>query len=292
MKKFFAFVAAALVAFGFTACEGAGGGSNFFKITVSNIGSTTADLSIVPADTTVYYGVGLFYTADVVKSTADSIAAEYIAEIAAIIEQGYGLDVMAQYGIVLKGKLESPLENLPANSELTVLAYRVVEQGGTVVLGDVTTKNFKTKDVVVTEEVDLGTLANGYFEDYRGEDGSYMAYGWDDEQTIEIGLNIVDDDFVGKFTENELMLEYSYIWTKDMNSENGLAILKAQLEGKLAGQDKASVAGWVIAANGIKYKFSFTYPTVEEAASAPKKAAKKANKELELQPRTLKVVRK
>ena len=119
-----------------------------------------------------------------------------------------------------------------------------------------------------------------------------MAYGYD-ANSVEIGLNIVDDDFVGNYTEKNLMLNYSYIWTSSMNTEDGLSIVKASLTGKLNSSEEANIAGWVIASDGIKYKFSFNYPTVEEEEEeAPaKKAAKKAVAKGGLQKQTLKVVR-
>ena len=277
MKKFFAFVAAALVAFSFASCEKEQVGSNFFKITVSNIEATTADLSVVPADENAWYGLAIYSAVDVAKYTADTIAAYNASEIAAYVAAGYGLDVLAGYNYVFKGKLETPMSDLPANTELTVIAYQLVEQGSTVVLGKVSYKNFKTKELVVSDEVDLGVLPYGYFEDYRSEDGSYMAYGYDaNSENVEIGLNIVDDDFVGNFTENDLILDYSYIWTKEMNSENGLSIAKAELVGKLNNADEANIAGWVIASNGIKYKFSFNYPTEELTEGAPKRVVRAA----------------
>ena len=284
MKKIFAFVAAALVAFSFTSCENEKTGSKFFKITVSNIEATTADLSVVPADTTSYYGVGLFLTSDVVKYKADTIAAEAAAAIAEYVEKGYGLDVLAQHGIVRKGKLESPVEGLPSNSEITVIAYQLVEQGKTVVLGEVSYKNFKTKDIEIKETVDLGVLQGGGFEDYRSDDGSYLAYATD-KAHYDVTLNIYDEDFSGDYTEADLDAEYSYIWTAEMNSENALPIVKAELKNVPGNGNDATISGWAVASNGIKYKFSFTYPTVE--AKAPKKAAAKGG----LKKASLKVVR-
>jgi hypothetical protein len=284
MKKLFAFVAAALVAFSFISCEKENMGSKFFKITVSNIEATTADLSIIPADTTLYYGVGIYLAEDVAKHKADTIAAAAVAKIASYVEKGYGLDVLAENGVVFKGKLESQAAGLPANTNLTIVAYQVLEQGKTVVLGEVSYKNFKTKDVEIKETVDLGVLQGGGFEDYRSKDGSYIAYATD-MATYDVTLNIYDEDFNGDYTEADLDAEYSSIWTAEMNSEKGLSIAKAELKNVPGNGNDATISGWAVASNGIKYKFSFTYPTVE--AKAPKRAAAKGG----LKKASLKVVR-
>ena len=139
--------------------------------------------------------------------------------------------------------------------------------------GNVAKKAFTTPDIVVKETVDLGVLQGGGFEDYRSIDGSYIAYATD-KATYDVTLNIYDKDFVGNFTEADIDPEYSYIWTSEMNSENALSIVKAELVSALAGADAATISGWAVASNGIMYKFSFTHPTVE-AVGAPARAAKK-----------------
>ena len=106
--------------------------------------------------------------------------------------------------------------------------------------------------------------------------------------TYDVTFNIYDDDFSGDYTEADLETsEYSFIWTKDMNVADPLLIVKAELKNVPGNGNNANLSGWAIATDGIKYKFSFDYPTVE-AAAAPKKAAAKNA----LKPATLKVVRK
>ena len=132
-----------------------------------------------------------------------------------------------------------------------------------------------------------GVLEGGGFEDYRDLDGSYIAYATD-QATYDVTLNIYDDDFSGDYTEADLETsEYSFIWTKDMNVADPLLIVKAELKNVPGNGNNANLSGWAIATDGIKYKFSFDYPTVEAAAAPKKVAAKK-----ELKPATLKVVRK
>ncbi len=286
MKKIFAIVAAALVAFSFTSCENEKTGSNFFKITISNIEATSADVEIVPADTTAYYGATFFYGDDFAKYGADTLAADYASQLATLAQQ-YGASALIQHGYILQGKLSSPVENLSPNTEFALIVYQLEVNGNEVALGkEISYKTFKTKDIEIASEVDLGVLEGGGFEDYRSEDGSYIAYATDNA-TYDVTLNIYDEDFNGNYTEADLDAEYSYIWTADMNSETALSIAKAELKNVPGNGNDATISGWVVASNNIKYKFSFTYPTVEEA-SAPKKAAAKNA----LKPATLKVVRK
>ena len=286
MKKIFAFVAAALVAFSFVSCNNEQTGSSFFKLTVSNIEATTADVEIVPADTTVYYGAAFFYGEDFAKYGADSLAADYVAELAPLAQE-FGVSTLVRYGYILQGKLSSPAEGLSPKTEYAIIAFQLEVNGDNVALGkEISYKTFKTKDIEIKDEVDLGVLDGGGFEDYRSEDGSYIAYA-SDYATYDVTLNIYDEDFNGNYTEADLDAEYSYIWTAEMNSENALSIAKAELKNVPGNGNDATISGWVVASNNIKYKFSFTYPTVE-AASAPKKAAAKNA----LKPATLKVVRK
>ena len=281
MKKFFAFVAAALIAFSFSSCEQGQKGSNFFKVKVSNITATTADISIEPADTLAYYFASVFESATVAKYTVDTIAATYAANIDAALKQGATGEVLVQNGFLVQGKVAGTIEKLPANTDLTLVVFKVVIDGTTAKHGDISYVNFKTKDAAVSSEVDLGVLQDGGFEDYRDFDGSYYAYASSGEN-CEVLLNIKDNDFSGDYTEADLDLEYSYVWTKEMSLETDRNIVKAQLKNVPGNGNNATISGWAVAANGIKYKFSFTYPTVE-AAGAPKKvAAKKATNEFKL----------
>ncbi len=287
MKKIFSIVAAALVAFSFVSCNNEQTGSSFFKLTVSNIEATTVDVEVVPADTTAYYGATLFYGDDFAKYGADTLAADYAAQLATLAQK-YGASALIQRGYILQGKLSSPAEGLSPKTEYALIAFQLNVNGDVVTLGkEISYKTFKTKDIEIKGEVDLGVLQGGGFEDYRSEDGSYIAYATD-MATYDVTFNIYDDDFSGDYTEADLETsEYSFIWTKDMNVADPLLIVKAELKNVPGNGNNANLSGWAIATDGIKYKFSFDYPTVE-AAAAPKKAAAKK----ELKPATLKVVRK
>ena len=282
MKKIFAFVAAALVAFSFASCNNEPE-SKDFKIVVSEIGEQTATVTVTPTDVEATY----FWTvlpAENLKGMADD---------SILVELKFGIDyTIAMYAMagqeltyadfLYKGESHYNYESLTPETDYVVLAVKMDTEAN--FSGKIAKKSFRTKDLELKGEVDLGVLVGGGFEDYRDLDGSYYAYATDD--AYEVLMNIKDNDFSGDYTEADLDLEYSYIWTSDMNSEYGLAVVKAELKNVPGNGNNANLSGWAIATDGIKYKFSFDYPTVEAAAAPKKAAAKKA-----LKP-ALKVVRK
>ena len=272
MKKFLSFVAAALVAFSFTACNGNDPASKDFKSTISDVTATTAVVKIEPADTTATY-IATYLPAEIAAPLSEDslkIVLKASLDYAIAMYKARGSNVT--YADFLKqGVQEGEISDLSPKTEYLFVAVKMDAQA--VFSGNVAKKAFTTPDIVVKETVDLGVLQGGGFEDYRSIDGSYIAYATD-KATYDVTLNIYDKDFVGNFTEADIDPEYSYIWTSEMNSENALSIVKAELVSALAGADAATISGWAVASNGIMYKFSFTHPTVE-AVGAPARAAKK-----------------
>ena len=284
MKKFYVMMAAALVAFSFASCNKKGQNEPepskgdepvaAFNIQVSDIEATTALVTVTPADTAATYYWEVFQAEGFDGLSDDSIyaALKYnIDYMIAYYEVYYGME-LTYADFLSKGEEHYNYESLNPETDYVVLAVNMDEECN--FSGAVVKKAFRTKEVVITDEVDLGALQGGGFEDYRSEDGSYIAYATDDA-TYDVTLNIYDEDFSGNYTEADLEGEYSYIWTAEMNSENALSIAKAELKNVPGNGDVATISGWVVATNGIKYKFSFTYPTVEESEAPKKVAAKK-----------------
>ena len=75
MKKFFAFVAVALVAFSFASCNGNNPSANAYKITVSNITAKSATITVVPADTTTSYYWDIIASSAAAKMTDEHVGA-------------------------------------------------------------------------------------------------------------------------------------------------------------------------------------------------------------------------
>ena len=283
MKKIFAFVAAALVAFSFASCNNEPE-SKDFKIVVSEIGEQTATVTVTPTDVEATYYWDVFQ-ADALKGMADD---SICATLKTLMDYYIAMYAMAGQELTYadflnKGESHYNYESLTPGTDYVVLAVKMDAEAN--FSGKIAKKSFRTKDLELKGEVDLGVLTGGGFEDYRELDGSYIAYATD-QATYDVTFNIYDDDFSGNYTEADLESEYSFIWTKDMNVEDPLLIVKAELKNVPGNGNNANLSGWAIATDGIKYKFSFDYPTVEAAAAPKKAAAKKA-----LKP-ALKVVRK
>lgn len=281
MKKIFSILAAALVAFSFTACNGNGGNepeANGFKITVDSITATSAYVEVTPLDTNATFYWGVAEAKAIAGQPFDTIVANVQAELEYIImmyEYLYGQTVTIEQ-LLDKGTSSYTYSTLDPETTYTVYAL-YLDAEGKPTTGKLATKTFTTPAVQVTGEVDLGELEDGGFDDWRDYDGSFSAYGV--SETAEVGLTIFDEDFAGTFTEKDLDAEYSYVWTSDMG-ENAATIVKAELVGTAdEAAQTANLAGWAVCTNGIKYKFSFTYATVEEEEEeggdellAPKKA--------------------
>lgn len=285
MKKIFAFVAAALVAFSFASCNNEPE-SKDFKIVVSEIGEQTATVTVTPTDAEATYYWDVFQ-ADALKGMADD---SICVTLKALMDYYIAMYAMSGQELTYadflnKGESHYNYESLTPGTDYVVLAVKMDAEAN--FSGKIAKKSFRTKDLELKGEVDLGVLQGGGFEDYRDLDGSYIAYATD-KATYDVTFNIYDNDFSGDYTEADLETsEYSFIWTKDMNVADPLLIVKAELKNVPGNGDVANLSGWAIATDGIKYKFSFDYPTVEAAAAPKKAAAKKAA----LKP-ALKVVRK
>ena len=254
MKKFLSFVAAALVAFSFTACNGNDPASKDFKITISDVTATSAVVKIEPADTTATY-IATYLPAEIAAPLSEDslkIVLKASLDYAIAMYKARGSNV-TYADFLEQGVQEGEISDLSPKTEYLFVAVKMDAQA--VFSGNVAKKAFTTPDIVVKETVDLGVLQGGGFEDYRSIDGSYIAYATD-KATYDVTLNIYDKDFVGNFTEADIDPEYSYIWTSEMNSENALSIVKAELVSALAGADAATISGWAVASNGIMYKFS------------------------------------
>lgn len=282
MKKILSFVAAALVAFSFTACNGNDPASKDFKITISDVTATSAMVKIEPADTTATY-LATYLPAEVVAPLSDDslkivLKASLDYAIAMYKERG---DNVTYADFLEQGVVEGEVTGLSPKTEYLFVAVKMDAQA--VFSGNVAKKAFTTQDIVVTKTVELGVLDYLAIEDYRDYDGSFMIYGGKEGKS-EVGLNIFSEGFAGHWTEEDLDLEYSYVWTPEAG-QYGLSVVKAELAGveDLQAQT-ATIGGWVVATDQVKYTFSINdFSTVinEEGADevlAPKKAAKKEAK--------------
>ena len=151
MKKILSlFAIMAVLAMGFASCDPQD--SKDFKITVSNVTESKADLLVEPADTTAMYYLGVYDSEDVVTLSDDSIASiintefNYYLELFAMMGYEFTLEELLQE-LLFTGKLEDQLSDLTPATDYTVIAVKMDVQGN--VLGKMARKNFTTLEAVM-----------------------------------------------------------------------------------------------------------------------------------------------
>ena len=270
--KIFSILAAAIIALSFVSCEKDDPGAKFFRLKVTVTDSTTT-ISINPVDTTAFYVPIFAYTRDIEQYNLDTIIAEEIDYYQEKVDAGYALEEC--YGL-FQGFLSETIPNgyLPANTSFTLAAFEIKEENGKVSCGHVATKKYTTKKIDVVETIDWAVLDTGLAVDYRDYMGFFILQGLnlDEEGYMDSGVSlcIYEDGDVLKGTYNfsDMHPEYSAILDE---TELYLADAKVTCNTKSDGSGKAS--GWVVAENGVKYKFSFKYTL--EAPGAPARIGKK-----------------
>ena len=283
MKKIFSILAAAVIAFSFSSCEkGNSINVNGFKISVDSITESSAFTHVESADTATYFSVSLYAAEALKQYPADTLAAYGLERIAYYVSSyGMTLEELAGYGVVNRGTFEYSWSGLPANTDIAVIAYQILENDSALSVGKIATLIFRTKDIVPTKVVALTDLTQTDFSDYRDLDGSWLVYANRADSTQEIALNIYDEDFTGTYTVSDIEGDYSYVFADTTIVD----IAKASITGTENAEAKtATLDGWVIGTNAVKYTFNFTFSTVEAAGAPVRKAAKKlnTNKEIKL----------
>ena len=147
--KAFKFLALALAALTLMGCPGEPD-SKDFKITVSNVTETTADVLIQPTDSTATYYYS--YYEGLTTLTDDSLELLITAELELINQllAAYGMEMtMTEMLEVLlvKGDIELPLEQLTPGEDYLVVAAKMDYQG--VISGKIAKKNFTTVEAVM-----------------------------------------------------------------------------------------------------------------------------------------------
>lgn len=278
MKKFFAFVAAALVAFSFTACNennptpGKGGK---FAILVENVTATTADVTVTPSDTSAYYYWSVFY-AESVKEFGDSLGISLAENLKA--EYGsYDWDLVASY-LLTKGEENYSFSGLPSETDLAVVAIYLDSTYN--VLGEVGVKEFTTPKMEIAETVALdfasAELDLTYYEAY-----GIVGLSGEAQDGYDLELFFYADELNGTFTENDFYSDGQYVYNYvewGSGDEDWTPLAKMNLVGALNGEaTEYTFSGSVVGENAVEYTFNATATIAaeEEEATAPKRAAKK-----------------
>lgn len=278
MKKFFAFVAAALVAFSFTACNennptpGKGGK---FAILVENVTATTADVTVTPSDTSAYYYWSVFY-AESVKEFGDSLGISLAENLKA--EYGsYDWDLVASY-LLTKGEENYSFSGLPSETDLAVVAIYLDSTYN--VLGEVGVKEFTTPKMEIAETVALNftsaELDLSYYQEY-----GIVGLSGEAQDGYDLELFFYADNVNGTFTENDFYSDGYYVYNYvewGSGDEDWTPLAKMNLVGALNGEGtEYAFSGSVVGENAVEYTFNATATIAaeEEEPTAPKRAAKK-----------------
>lgn len=150
MKKVLSlFAIMAVLAMGFASCEGQD--SKDFKITVSEITETTANVLVEPADTTATYYMTCYPTKSIATMDDDSLSLviaaelEYLKQFVAAMGMELSLPEILEI-VLIKGKHEQALTSMNPGTDYTVVVAKMDFQG--VINGKIAKKNFTTKEIV------------------------------------------------------------------------------------------------------------------------------------------------
>ncbi len=263
MKKFFSFVAAALVAFSFASCKG---GQNepeqpakqTLKITVTDITPNGATVEIMPTLDTVPYFWAIVNGTLLKQYTADSLAVLLIEE-----EVAYGAtyESFEKDSFILTGKFSYTFSSMQPETEYAVLAFPIDKE--LKVTGSVESKTFTTKQLVITKT-----------ETIRYEDAiliDYTAYGMfqlmvqDRTNGIHIALTFNSESLEGVFTETDINQDYSGLGNKDGVYSIKTLTAKSEL---IESGAKLQLSGTMDVTNGVRYNFTIIAPVAAEAEPA------------------------
>ena len=236
-------------------------------IAVDGITASGATITVTPVDAAedqlFYWSVAT--AAEIAgASDVDIVKNVIVAELEETIEYyaAFGYEVTLA-DLLLDEEDAWTYTTLSASTDYVAVAAFLDEDGN--LQGNLFRQAFTTADIPAPtgEVVDLGELECTYVDDYRDYDGSYVLYFGDADETVEIAINIFDDDFAGEFTVEDLDLDYSYYATE----EGQLLLQDATVSAVLSEDGKTSLfTVSVIAYNGIQYDFTavVTLPTDEE----------------------------
>ena len=151
MKKVLSlFAIMAVLAMGFASCEGQD--SKDFKITVSEITETTANVLVEPADTTDTYYMTCYPTKSIATMGDDSLSLviaaelEYLKQFVAAMGMELSLPEILEI-VLIKGKHEQALTSMNPGTDYTVVVAKMDFQG--VINGKIAKKNFTTLEAVM-----------------------------------------------------------------------------------------------------------------------------------------------
>lgn len=272
MKKFFAIMAAALVAFSFASCKGGNEPENeAYKIEISNITAKGATIAVTPADSAATYYWDLIEAAEAAKMTDEQVGAylkEYLEEAVEYYKQ-YGYDVTLA-DLLITGANSYDYTKLEPNTEYTVVAMALDANGAS--SGKAARKNFKTleekEDPVpadMTFEIAVSDITFASAAVAVTPSTNEATYYWNIFETAEIeGMS--DAELCAGIKENiEYTIEYygyfGYDYTFEDFLDKGPSSYEFdELEAKTAYTVVAVAMGTLGTTNGAVAKYNFQTP--------------------------------
>ena len=272
MKKFFAIMAAALVAFSFASCKGGNEPENeAYKIEISNITAKGATIAVTPADSAATYYWDLIEAAEAAKMTDEQVGAylkEYLEEAVEYYKQ-YGYDVtLADF--LITGADSYDYTKLEPNTEYTVVAIALDANGAS--SGKAARKNFKTleekEDPVpadMTFEIAVSDITFASAAVAVTPSTNEATYYWNIFETAEIA-GMSDEELCAAIKEDiEYTIEYYAYFGYDVTFEDFLskgadAYEYDDLDPKTDYTVVAVAMGTLGTTNGAVAKYNFSTP--------------------------------
>ena len=272
MKKFFAIMAAALVAFSFASCKGGNEPENeAYKIEISNITAKGATIAVTPADSAATYYWDLIEAAEAAKMTDEQVGAylkEYLEEAVEYYKQ-YGYDAtLADF--LITGADSYDYTKLEPNTEYTVVAIALDANGAS--SGKAARKNFKTleekEDPVpadMTFEIAVSDITFASAAVAVTPSTNEATYYWNIFETAQIA-GMSDEELCAAIKEDiEYTIEYYGLFGYDYTFEDFLdkgpsSYEYDDLDSKTAYTVVAVAMGTLGTTNGAVAKYDFQTP--------------------------------
>lgn len=274
MKKFFAIMAAALVAFSFASCKGGNEPENeAYKIEISNITAKGATIAVTPADTAATYYWDLIEAAEAAKMTDEQVGAylkEYLEEAVEYYKQ-YGYDLTLA-DLLITGANSYDYTKLESNTEYTVVAIALDANGAS--SGKAARKNFKTleekEDPVpadMTFEIAASDITYSSANITVNPSNTTATYYWNIYKTAQIA-SMSDEELCAAIKEDiEYTIEYYAYFGYEIGFEEFLShgadsYEYDELDANTAYTVIAVAMGTLGTTNGAVAKYNFSTPEI------------------------------
>ncbi len=276
MKKFFAIMAAALVAFSFASCKGGGNEpeNEAYKIEISNITAKGATITVTPVDSTVTYYWDVLEATEAAKLTDEQVGAylkEYLEEAVEYYKQYYGYDAtLADF--LLKGENSYSYTKLESNTEYTVVAIALDANGAS--SGKAARKNFKTLELKedpvpadMTFEIAASDITFSSANITVNPSNTTATYYWNIYETAKIA-SMSDEELCAAIKEDiEYTIEYYAYFGYEIGFEEFLSqgadsYEYDELDPNTAYTVIAVAMGTLGTTNGAVAKYDFSTPEI------------------------------